>query len=60
MSQDEPTALSCLRMRIDELRAEADALEALHDLLRELFGGRLPDGKTEAALKLLLTPRTRP
>lgn len=58
MSQNEPTALSCLRMRIDELRAEADALEALHDQLRELFGGRLPNEKMEAALKRLLTPRS--
>lgn len=57
MSQNEPTALSCLRMRIDELRAEADGLEAIHDRLIEVFGRRLPDEKMEAALKRLLTPR---
>ena len=57
MSQNEPAALNCLRMRIDGLRAEADELEALYDRLCELFGGRPPNEKVEAALARLLTPR---
>lgn len=59
MSRNTPTALRCLRVRIAELRAEADALEALSDELYNAFGALLPNEKAEDALRLLLTPGAR-